>query len=348
MPLHSLCNLYSPGNSVAIFIRGAPSSGKSVLAKHIMEKEQSMGNDKIVYLTVNEFYESPPGNAAMDFYREKMRKMVAEEFSRESSQFYVLEVAGGPIEEFEKLYKLAMEKENVTCYLIECKQSVDTCLKYVNMRVEEMRETVRLIEEEIPNEDVILIDAKDIYMENPNKKKMTDLMNKSSKTYDYTSSSHSVPSRFEKLDNPYSRIRITGDLTDLSKHVADLMKEPDILDLIQSSVANISFKETLVSRKSFENLTEVEPKNCFDYNHKKTITDEDVLFSFKPRTVIDYDHRSSKKLREIVEDVEIDIIISNKKSRMMREKVLKNYEMAENPEDIQSSSTYPNNWVSIR
>lgn len=313
-----------------------------------MEKEQSMGNRKIVYLTVNEYYEYPPGNAAMSLYREKMKKLAEEEFSRDSKDFFVVEVDGGPIEEFEKLYNIAMERENVTCYLIECKQSVDTCLKYVNARVEEMKEIHRLIEDEAPNEHVLLIDAEEMYVKNPRKERMIELMKKSSEGHDYTSISHKDASKLEKLDNPYSKVKRSGNLTDLANQVAELMKDPDILELIEASVANISLKEKQDNSQKFEKLTEVKPKNCFDYKHKRIITDDDFLFNVQLRTVIDYNHRSSNELRLFIKGINIDEIIASRKSKKLREKVLKNYGMAENPEDIQSTSSYPNNWIVIR
>lgn len=312
-----------------------------------MEKEQSLGNRKIVYLTVNGYYQNPPGSPMMTIYRENMRKLADEEFTKRSSKFYVVEVDGGPIAEFEKLYNLAIEKANVTCYLIECSQTADTCLRYLNIRAEEMKEVVRLIEEEAPKEDVLLIDADKLYKRNWRKERMVELMNKSVESRDYTSAAHKVPTKLEKLDNPYARMKVTDDFTDLATHVAELMKDPDILKLIEKSMAEISLRDRPDTSKTLEKTTTVTPKSCFDYNHKPIITDEDVLFNVQPLTVIDYNHRTSKRLAEIVEGVDVDGVIAKHKLVNLREKMLSNFALADVPEELESTSSYPNNWVVI-
>lgn len=326
-------------------MRGPPGSGKSHISKLIMEKEQAMGNNKVIFFTPSNSYASASGALEVANHREEFTKNIEETMKKNLSKFYVIEMESAEIHHLKKVLHIATEIGNVTCYLIELQQPGDICVKYGLRRrkLSDVNEVIGTIAKEPPPGNVQLIDAKSIFRKDIMKEKMIQIVKKSVDARDYTSAGHIIRSTTERIHNPYSRLSFTDNVTDLAD-VAKLMTDPEILQLIQLSMSKISLDNSIISSTHYNVLPSLTAKMLIDYNHQPLKTLEDTLFTFCARKIIDYNHRSSPQLKKFIEEVDIEQIVAKRRAAERREKVLWYLATAEKPEQTASNPNYPSNW----
>lgn len=314
-----------------------------------MEKEQSMGNYKIIFFTPSDSYASASGELALAKHREEFMKNVEETMKQNLSKFYVIEMESASIQNLKKVLHIATEIGNVTCYLIELQQPGDICVKYGSQRrkLSDVNEVIETISKEPPPGNVQLIDAKSIFRKDYMKEKMIEIVKNSVDARNYTSDRHNILSRTERIDNPYLIMKSTDNVTDLAAHVTELMKDPEILQLIQLSMSNMSLNSSKITSAHYNALPTLTAKMLIDYDHQPLTTLEDILFTFCPRKVIDYNHRSSQQLKDFVAEIDIEEIVAKRRVAERREKVLWYLATAEKPEETASNPNYPGNWKII-
>lgn len=334
---------------IIIFLRGAPGTGKTYLAKLILDKERTIGNHNVSHLVVNQFLGDSPDKAQIEKAHEDQLQEFKDLLNKKVCKFIVVEVDGGRLAHLLRLNDVAETMGNHAIYLVELQNRFELCLKYGKARYRtndhELKRMMEEIEREPPPDKFELLDASLLYQKYTNMEWMLKLCQKSASSRNYSIEMHKIDTKVDVVPNPFEGI----DSTDLSALTSVFIKNPEILQMVQSSFTGLSLddSESNMNNSNLESCKTFSPKTTVEYNHKRKVNDDDKLFMVHVRTIIDYDHRPSPKLLEVVEDVEVEAVMRKSRGRQQREKVLLQLSLAENPEDTVSNPNYPNNWESL-
>lgn len=179
--------IQSRPQKIAIFIRGAPGSGKSFLARLIERKELENGcEDTVTVLTVDKYFETVCYQEIAPMQYEKYNEIsldeakVGEYMEELSHQLEQLISDGGnekslividgdfcELSFYNRMWNIAVNEGGYTGYTIELNQDDDICLKYNDHRWSEatlLKKNSQMREIQTPSEHK-LIDPEHIYSE---------------------------------------------------------------------------------------------------------------------------------------------------------------------------------------
>lgn len=345
---------------IAIFIRGAPGSGKSHLARLIVEKEKALGNHRIRILSSNKSNEGRSERYMMEKYQDNMIREFRDELRDGNCNFFIIEMDGGSMMTVKKFQHAAMMFGRVEVYLIELHQRLEEFMNYGRNRrnASQIKQTMEDIINEPPPANIQLIDPSSIYNRNPKVEMMNRISQRSMSQRDYSTEAHRVkPYWKERVLNPLSDLKTTESITDLASQLTELLKIPDVLQTVLESFTDLSLSENFVTnshKKVNDGITPAvetceifKPETVIDYNHEPINSVDERLFIFTVAKVIDYGHRSPENLKDFVKDVDLDKIMKRNKEIKTRRKIIWYLQIAEKPEDTVSNPKYPNNWELI-
>lgn len=289
----------------------------------------------------------------MDPYNENLAMKLRDEFKKGFYNFYVIELEGGSLQIIRRLQQMGSFDDNYHFLLIECSQPIEVLRKFARKRRRyQMAEaTVEEMKRNPPPRNIQLIDPTWVY-ERIRPDRMMTLMMKSVESRDYSNEAHIVDAKVDKIENPLEKLEIKEDFSNLSLQLADIVKDPEILALLQSSVSVISLQEedrasneiARMEKELLDSSPSLEPEIVYDYNHRSLPSLDEIINTFEVRNVYNYSHRSTPRLKEIVENINLDEIIAKRRATRLRSKVLWYLGIAEKPEHTVSNPKYPNNW----
>lgn len=162
-----------------IFLRGAPGSGKTFLAKKIMKKEEENGGTRNKLISCNRYYAKRFNDQDMKIYRDYLYDEVKDVSEEGFYNFVLVEVEGGEMEYYTKLMDVASFVGGFECYTFTIHQKSDVCIKYCRhkRKNKDIENIVRDIERNYVPHNHKLIDPMYIVDVNPNdekEKKNTD------------------------------------------------------------------------------------------------------------------------------------------------------------------------------
>lgn len=115
---------------IIIFIRGAPSSGKSFLAHKIMEQEKLFGTKRMKFCTPNKYYANQSFNRdEADKYVKNLHSEVQDLLMEGFYTFIIVEMEGFKLDILNKLGDLATASL-FEVYGIDVNQTVEVCKQY--------------------------------------------------------------------------------------------------------------------------------------------------------------------------------------------------------------------------
>lgn len=335
-----------------IFIRGPPGSGKTHLARLISDKEKALGNYRVRHLTPNHYYEKRYERLRSDYYQDNLLKKFRDELQEDRCNFYIIEIEGGSISTFKRLYQAAVVYGGLTGYLIEMMQRHDICMSYGRheRKPNEIMQIIDDIHGEPPPPNITLIDPTAIYQKNAKADLMSRLMDKSVTNRNYGVSAHIIPAFETAVVTPdLPETPSAENISDIATQLAEMLRDPDVVQLIRNSFTGLTLEENSQLMKMLESNIEtcpsLKPRKVFDYRHAHQQNTNDQLFAFAARMIIDYSHFTSTKLSDFVSDIDHIAIASQKRALDARAKVLNYLTTAEKPEDTVSNPNYSRRWL---
>lgn len=362
-----------------MMIRGPPGSGKTFLARKILEKEARSGNNRYKFLSIHKYSRQSFQREKVEEYQESLLKEMRRVVRENICNFIVLELEGCSKTWFHKFLHVAITFGSFRNYIIEMAQPREVCLKY-----------------------------------NRNNRSFNDIVQAIKDMEDFE-----VPPKMMMLDptfllDPSMRDKVKASNTlDLATNLANLLQDKNVMQLLQSQLsqppmppqnqqqqqqqnqqqpmhnqqqqpmhnqqqnqqqsmqnfrhnqqqndfndfntAPPPFNKENFNSNSFNQQREPQfdecpifaPKKIIDYKHCHMPSFEEQLMEFRVFRVIDYKHNSTYQLREFVKDIDVDKIIEKRKSVALRKKILEYLKSAERPEDTVSNPKYPRNWEEI-
>lgn len=321
----------------------------------MLERERMYGNKRSIFISENDIHESSSRyrRPMMDPYNENLAMKLRDEFKKGFYNFFAIELEGGSLQIIRRLQQMDSFEDHYQFFLVECRQPLEVLRKFARKRRRyQMAEaTFEDMKRNPPPRNIQLVDPTWVY-ERIKPDKMMTLMMKSVQSRDYSNEAHIVDAKVDKIENPLDKLEIKEDFADLSLHLADIVKDPEILALLQSSVSVISLAEedeasneiSRMEKELLDNCPTLQTQIVYDYNHQSIPSLKDIIFTFQVRNVYNYSHRSTPRLKEIVKNINLDEIIAKRRATRVRSKVLWYLRNAEKPEHTVSSPKYPNNW----
>lgn len=286
-----------------------------------------------------------------DLYQDHLLKKFRDELREGICNFFVVEIEGGSISTFKRLYHAAAMFGGLSGYLIEMLQQKEICVEYskYQRKPNEIGQIIDEIIREPPSTNIILIDPTSIYQKNHKLDLMARLMNKSVTSRDYSASGHTI-SPFETIPiaaNP-SDSAPTESVSDIALQLTELLKDPEIIQLATNPLLNLTREQNLLLTKmlesNFESCPTFQPEKVIDYHHHHQESAAENIFDVLIRRVIDYSHFSSPKLKSIVSDVDDVAIAMQNRAPETREKVLAYLKTADRPQETVSNPNYSRRW----
>lgn len=366
---------------IVIFIRGAPGSGKTHLARLILEKERKINQNRSIFLSIHKYtrkWSFERDLAAK--YIESLVEDMKNSLKTRKYNFVVVEIEGISILDIKKLASVSggMQFKN---YLIEIHQPVEVCRKYnVNERsFDDIENAVNGIcyPQNRPPYKMCLIDP--TYLLDPNFKEETKeidrpsvdtsaisnidisqiLANKNVLELVQSQMKTNLPSEVSpqiSVKTPQMQptsINIPKPaVTNIIPQNSNQMQHQSMPVMNQLSMQNFNYQPPPVQPPPVIVLPPVEapiyvPNKTIEYAHKHVSTLEEQMMEFNIFRVVDYKHKMTKTLYEFVKDIDLDKIIERKKVILLRKKTLNYLKNAERPEDTVSNPKYPKNWETI-
>ena len=336
---------------IVIFIRGPLYSGKSYIAKCILEREAQYGNDKAQRIS----------GVKLVRRREDQDRdgpnLLFEEFqsaAKSGCKFLVVEIKSHKRTVFETCTHLARTYD-YEMYGIDI--MVDLESKSYKSKVREIR---WYSYETLSNAYVKEMKAYPmpyyVTMLNPigilpNAYKIPFYMNyidDFSKNHNY-GQPQTCEDDFSAVDDAYYDIATAKDIYDyFPKGIQySVNLEEDVIDKVGDLIVN----KTQTPYKSvielhLDKFPSCEPSNVIEYHHEPIIVDDGKILEVNPSKVLDYSHNRTQYLLNMVEEVDIDAVIEEMKAEKMEQKVnfYKQYEKKKG----MKTCIYPQNWEKIK
>lgn len=319
------------------------------MAKLIIEKEKTFGNQRATHLSMQAFYDGRPDRYTSERHQESLLRKLKDELREGICNFYVVEIEGTSISTFRRFHQCASTFGRVSGYLIELQQRLDICMRYAKPRRMEsdVREAIDEINKEPPPTNVTLVDPGSIFRKNPKLDKITQIMQKSVALRNYSTEMHKVDFKMDTVTNPLANLK-PEDTVDMASQFTQLLNDPEVMQLIHDSFVDLSINgsqsDTSTLMTNISDCPTFRPKRFYDHNHKHKQRNYEDIYGFHARKIIDYDHRPSLKLNQFIDDVDTDSVMTRSRASAIRSKILWYLKRADKPEDTFSNAEYPNNW----
>ncbi|KAG5668430.1 hypothetical protein PVAND_016370 [Polypedilum vanderplanki] len=339
---------YFRPKKLVIFIRGPPLTGKSYLARKIVQIEEKFGNKNVVIINGAKLSYGGRDDYGPTHVSEDMQEQISNGIS-----FIIVEFKSSNSSLFYRCIDIA-RRGHYEMFCIEL--FIDANMKAVRNRMTDdflssqymkyVREYLSNMDgSSIPN-DVTMLDPSDLYDKNF---KMLQFI----KNYE---------EKIEKM-NYGTTTMCAEDIENVKVYTLELIKSKEFWKMLPNGLIDSvnlenDLSEFLInkmmnsSRKKQKSAIEMhiehqpiwETKNVIDYNHEHKVTVEEEVHDFKIFKSIDYNHQISSYLAEIVEDVDIDEILETKKQEKFerKKKFYQKFCCGEDKVEI-----YPSKWTLI-
>lgn len=367
---------------IAIFIRGAPGSGKTHLARMILEKERKILKNRSIFLSIHKYTRKWGFDRDLvQKYKDSLFGDLRNALKTQQFNFVVVELEGNLKTDLKHLASVSagMMFKN---YLIEMHQPVEVCRKFnVNERsFDDIQNAVNTISDQRnrPPFKMCIIDA--TYLLDPNYKEPPKVVQQPivdtsaitnidiSQILANKNVLELVQSQMKSNETPLDTVVQQTQIPIQTQQPPPIVNppKPEISSIInpnqhqpiinQIPLQTFNYQPPLqqqhqpptppIQQKPVEIPIYV-PKKTIEYGHQHATTLEEKMMEFNIFRVVDYKHKMTKHLYEFVKDIDLDKIIERKKVILLRKKTLNYLKNAERPEDTVSNPKYPKNWEII-
>ncbi|XP_070493983.1 uncharacterized protein [Chironomus tepperi] len=340
---------YRRPNKIVIFIRGPLFSGKSFIAKSIIEREEFYGNTKAQrisgvklvrrredrdkdgpMLLFDEFHNAGKSDCKFLIVEIKSHKSSVLETCIHLARTYNYEMYGIDImvNTESSIYKSKLSELRWYSYETLTSTYVKEMKAYPMPYYVTMLNPLSIL----PNSDTIPL--------------LMNYIEDFAKAPNY-GQPETCEDDYSAVDEAHYEITTAKDIYDYFPEGIrySVNFEDDVIDKVGDLIVNKTEAPYMSAiDRHLQTFPSIDPKKVIDYEHKTEIIDDETILEVNPSIVIDYNHSRTQYLLSMVDDVDIDAVIEEKKAEKI-EKNVKFYQQFEDEGTV--ISMYPQNWIKI-